>query len=947
MKKVKLTKTLALLSLSVLTLTSCGEESYEWANGLSWVSEHAEEEAYNALASEKRSSTYRTIESYFPDDWNSARTFNKENGCMITNVVDGLLAVDEYNHLIPELATEVPSKSNGRIKEVDGHYEITFKIRDGANWYTNTNKNSEVKEKVKASDFVTALEFNLDAANSTESYYMPMMFIEGAEEYYNFSMYRYYSESGFGTVSKTKLDAISNKPESERTEAEKTALSSCSAGRLATPSGVCKDVIDPLPNKATDETAYNTWISGLLGVEVADVPNIDNFSRVGVKANKANDEVTYTLTGKQEYFLSVTTYTPFLPVPTEFFTANKETYGSSDPRSILSCGAYVVDSGYSATESTELIFHKAENYYDKNSVKNQRVIVKQSPTDSTSSTGRELFERGEIDGFTVQKGDAAGWKKYVTGNKGTGTINEPANELAFSNESYGDGSSFAYMLNTNRTTYKNSMMDSSAQSHVKGFTGGNSLELVTYFDNQVPAAIKNTNIALTFSSKLRQAILMSIDYSVYFKNRVLANDSYEDRKQAINTWTPHHFITTTGSEKATNGGNDYVDFLKDAYIDGVLLADERETSEKTISELVKGSDAEKAYAATLQAAANDALGSSSFGGMSLISEYKDGKFTGFKKAAEGTNYEVAAGQSTNGTGATISNSSVEGVNETWYESSSRDSATISKLIEEGIAEAELNYKTLTGEEYKIATPILVEYPTLEYNDEMNREAAATLNQANASLNGGKYVTPDENRIEEQNGMYGIGEEVFEDSSKTISIDNAKVLLLHSTKKNIPEGKDYNQVAGTYNYSMVISGWGPDYSDAKTYADTLKFNGDMQGAIGTGATGDKHDDAVKQFVTNGYDELVAKADLEETDVNRAKAYAKAEIQMLYGNYLIRPVYMAGQGINVSVRKTLPKGVTSMSWGLSSYKYKGIEVMGKTVKGETLRAILDQLKEVRAK
>ena len=939
MKKTKLTKTAALFSLSILTLTSCGSGiPDDWAEGVSWVSTHSQETAYNSLAEKARKSTYTTVETYFPNSWNTATTFQAENGKILTNLVDGLLAVDEYNKLVPELASEVPSVSNGGIKEVEGKYQVTFTIREGANWVKNSGWGNEVVEPVKGEDFVTAMKINLDYSSLSESNYMTAMFIEGANEYLSYTQLVYFSEHGYGTIDKTKVEAA---------QAAGTDVGVCASniGGVGSPTGACKDYIVPFPTEAQDKAAYRTWLASNLGVAESELDSIGNFSRVGVKAD--GNKVTYSLTGKQEYFLSVTTYTPFLPVPTQFYNADPVSYGTT-ARDILSCGAYVVDNSFDGNTSNELILNKSMSYVGKDSVKNARIVIKKTPNDTDSTTARKLFENGEIDGFTVQKADEAGWKKYVTGEDGTGTASDPANELAFSNESLGDGSTFAYMLNTNRTTWKGSMFDTASTHKVSINNNANNTTIDS--STGLPTAILNTNIALSYSPKLRKAILTALDYPTYFKYRTLSNDSYEDRKSAVNTWTPHDFVIVDDG-KAANGGNDYLDFLQEEYANTILLGDERETATtKTVAELLKGSEEEKAYGNLLFTAAEEALEQSSFGGLALIPEYstETGKFTGFKKAAEGTTYATAVGSDTTdsgfGTGAVISNKSVEGTSETWYASASRDTDYISQLVTEGIAEAEANYKAATGLDYKVQTPILIEYPTLEYNDEMNREAAAVINQTNANLNGGKYIKESDD-IPEQNRAVGIGSSVLNDNSKSINYSDAKVVLLHSTKGNIPDNIAYSSVASSYNYSMVISGWGPDYSDPKTYADTLKINGDMQGAIGTGAQTQQEITRVSQYVTYEYDDLVAAADDETSNVKRAQGYAKAEIQMLYDNSLIRPVYMAGQGLNVSVRKTLPKGVTSLTWGLSSYKYKGIEVFDEALSGELLQQVLAQLKEVR--
>lgn len=938
------TKLFSLLGVCLLSLTSC-KEDMSWAIGVTWTGRDSET-VYNSLAGDLRTGTIKFVEQYFPNSWDTTTTFQAEDGQMIANLIDGLVDYNVYNELSPTMAKEVPTEENGGIKRVgEGdkqHFEITFEIKDGIYWVRNDTA-EKTDELVKAEDWVTALKANLDYTRQSASYYMAQMFIQGATEYYTATKYQYYYESNtYGIVSSNGTGV-------------------CTPGSLSTTnSETCGSYVVPFKQLHTDKYQTIRWGLGDKNNTGATYTNevidsILNGDRLGVKAD--GNKLTYTLTGLQKYFVSVLTYTPFMPVPTNYFTQNKSTYGKN-PKDMLSNGAYVVRK-YGGSTSSELIFERNPHYYDPSSIKNNKIIIKRM-TDGTvnNSYSRDLFEKGEIDAFTVSKADQKGWSKYVTGKDGSGSVQNPNNSVAFSSESVGNGSTYAFYLNAHRTTYRNSMMDSNNSNLGAWADGssGNDLNLVqdslTKSDQKIPSAVNNTNLALTFSPKIRQAILTSLDFTTFFRGRTQSYDSYQDRKTAVNSYTPHDFIKTTDG-KADNGGTDYLDYLKVAYVDDVLLADSRNTafSGKKYAD-IKTSD--PAYAEVLMTAANDAVGYSTMGGLSLIQEWSNGKFTGFAKES-GSSYQASTGIVNNawngfGNGSTLSLQTDENSsNQIWNKSASRQTSEISKLIEEGITEANENMKK-AGINETIKTPIVIEYPSFEYDTTENLNHSMTINAINANLNGGKYIGQ-MNTIE-QNQDKGVPS-----GASTISAKDAKVLVIHSTKGRIPSSPEYSTVSQGRNCNMLISGWGPDYADAKTYADTVKWDGDLALNYGYSSSDnelDKDIDAArKQSLTGDYDKLVEEADKMVSATDRAKAYAKAEIQLLFKQFLLRPAYMANQGINVTVRRTLPNAVTSFNVGLSNYKYKGYQKLqkyqkkGQALPSDTVKGIWDQLQAERNK
>ena len=98
---------LCLSVLSALILTGCNKSGKDlapagWDDGVVWTS--AGETEYNKLSDLKRGSTYRAYETYLPSSFNTAVTMQQADGQIITNLVDGLVDVNRYGRIIPDLA---------------------------------------------------------------------------------------------------------------------------------------------------------------------------------------------------------------------------------------------------------------------------------------------------------------------------------------------------------------------------------------------------------------------------------------------------------------------------------------------------------------------------------------------------------------------------------------------------------------------------------------------------------------------------------------------------------------------------------------------------------------------------------------------------------------------------------------------------------------------------
>ncbi len=91
-----------------------------------------------------------------------------------TNLQDGLLSNDEYGNLVPCIAESWEHNDDSTV--------WTFHLRDNAYW---VDANGEVMGQITAEDFVTGLEWVLNAAkNEASNTSMPIEMIAGASEYY-------------------------------------------------------------------------------------------------------------------------------------------------------------------------------------------------------------------------------------------------------------------------------------------------------------------------------------------------------------------------------------------------------------------------------------------------------------------------------------------------------------------------------------------------------------------------------------------------------------------------------------------------------------------------------------------------------------------------------------------------------------------------------------------
>lgn len=430
---------------------------------------------YEALNAMQRKDTYSTYLSYMPSTLNYTKTMQSENASHIANFVDGLVEHDRFGNLVPCLA-ETTGEHN------EDYTEWSFKVKKGIKWVTKDVEIYKLDGKeveVTAEDFRTVLRVVLNSATASESSYLPMLIIKGAEQYF--------------------------------------AATSAYQANIGT----------------SDETIRNQAIFNSLrqqglteGCTVNDIPAILNFEKVGVKADNATNTITYQLTQASDYFPTMLTYLPFLPLNYEYYqTLGTTKFGGE--RDILYCGAYILKE----RSNVRTTYEKNPYYWDLASVKTKTIEYKIIPSDISDSFARDEYEQGKIDGFSLSSQDSIGWDKYVRGEDGKGTILDPHHELTYSQEGQGDKSSFFFYINLARSTRASSLSPMTS------------------------AQISNFNKAAKYSY-FRSALYNALDLEAY--NARNGFEELEQRQYQINTYTPKYFVTD-------NEGKDYFEYLLDAY----------------------------------------------------------------------------------------------------------------------------------------------------------------------------------------------------------------------------------------------------------------------------------------------------------------------------------------------------------------------------------------------
>ena len=451
---------------------------------------------YADLNGRKAKTVYESLTTVGIGSLNYLATSAAQNANHFANFVDGLLTHNEFGVLELNLAESATHDSE--------YKKFTFKVRDDENLVWITYKGTPYKyngevQRVKAEDFVAGAKLVSTFSNKSDTFYLLQDFVSGALEYY------LYTQILDGIAEGTKEFTNLN------TDAKKAAW-------------IQKKI------KAEHSNVYEQGGYEDNPVDAAAIPNIANGSRFGVVADKANNTVTYNLLTSAMYFPTLLTYSCYLPVNENFYNEKKSAFGNVSTDGILYNGPFYL----SKLNDTTIEYKKNSHYAKRKDLKGYHTarvdkvkynIIKQ---DIDSSFTRTQFESGNIDGFSLNVSDTIGWKKYVTGQDGSGTIEDPYDGLVNSRLLDTIGNCYGTNINVERS-------GASATSY-STFTTPN--------DN------KNTTRALRLQD-VRQAIMAAFDYPTYHARYADGDsDSVFAKQMLVHTYVPRNFVYD-------NNGNEY------------------------------------------------------------------------------------------------------------------------------------------------------------------------------------------------------------------------------------------------------------------------------------------------------------------------------------------------------------------------------------------------------
>ena len=175
---------------------------------------------------------------------------------------------------------------------------------------------------------------------------------------------------------------------------------------------------------------------------------ITDFAQVGVEA-VSEFQIKYTLYEPTPYFLSMLTYSPFLPVNAKYMENQGSEFGKT-ANNILVNGAFRITTHQF---ETKMIYTKNYHYFDRDHVYVKHVQRTYVPNTADTNITRLWYESGVVDGFTVNATDNDGWEKYVSGPDNSGSLKNPYHQNCNSSQSYGTSVYIGYW-NFNRSTWE-------------------------------------------------------------------------------------------------------------------------------------------------------------------------------------------------------------------------------------------------------------------------------------------------------------------------------------------------------------------------------------------------------------------------------------------------------------------------------------------------------------
>lgn len=174
-----------------------------------------------------------------------------------------------------------------------------------------------------------------------------------------------------------------------------------------------------------------------------------DFATVGVK-KVSKYQIQYINKGKIPYFLSILTYSPFLPVEQEYLDIKGSDFAKTFNDMIVN-GAFLANKHI---VNNKIVYEKNMTYWNLDNVYFDWAEVKfLDPKLMRPTILKEWFKTGDVDIFKVNQKDTEGWKEYVLGPNNTGTLLNPAHEDATTFITKGNGATMYGVFNFNRKTF--------------------------------------------------------------------------------------------------------------------------------------------------------------------------------------------------------------------------------------------------------------------------------------------------------------------------------------------------------------------------------------------------------------------------------------------------------------------------------------------------------------
>ncbi|MCD8204322.1 MAG: ABC transporter substrate-binding protein [Coprobacillus sp.] len=822
-------KSVMILAL-VATLSACGPsyETYEIeATAKYGIAGLTGRDTYNA--STTAASLYTTL-----NYTTTAEATNFED--YIINFVDGIITTDEFGVIQPGLAEYATHNED--------YTEFTFHIREGVKWVTNKGKQYTyhgTEQYVSAQDWVTTAKAILDFSNGSDTYYLLTMFIDGAAEYYYYTMCQYYLANGYSTDPYEIADITTN-------------------------AGIAEAINWYIVN-------YEGLSEELAIVTADDIPDIASGSRLGVtattKTGESGGDVTFKLFKSADYFPSSLNYAVGIPLNENFYNDVGAGKFGSNAKNILYCGPYLFtkDKGTSG-----ITFTANPEYWNKDVVHLETINYVCLPEDYDYNATRLWFTEDQVDSFTLNSNDTEGWKDYVLGEDGLGTVEDPHNEMTYSRFSTTIGTLIDCEVVPGRD------LDVSVGKPGDFTTGtgidaneDGSMAIADYCSATSFDDVMNTAKALSIQ-EVRQALLESFDVDTWLTQ--VSTDPIVRESRAKHTYTPVGLAVD-------DENRDYCGYYyTQAYATG---------------ENIEFEEAEELLEAGQYGYRDDGT---------ILSVPTAGSIEPKVDAAKTaiTAYNTAVGSGGSGL---------------------------------PVGEDETNGTLASGQTGEITLPIHVSYFDNWYDSKRDETGTQVINEMNQWLNGlsdaemaSVETDPTTKRVLSYKEN-GTGDPV------DVTNENSKIWMwVYKTDQveSSTEARTGRYGCGDF---FAYWGWGADYADPLTYLNTFTIGGDWSSVypfVGEPVVDSFHLEDENTLVWSNlleeYTELVEAGTALNDKAERFAKYAEAEYLLCNTLGLSKPIYNDSQGWILSVGRTATYEMPICSFGISEGRMVGLYVLEDT-------------------